>query len=245
MTNMSKHDAMVNNQQLTRETRQPGREAGRSRKHKETPRRVPNRRERRKLATRQALIDATNDLLASRSMDALSVDEIAMQADVAKGTFYNYFADKDTLAREIASDVRTRIESEITRANEGVADPAQRIGRAFCCVLALGLSAPKQATAMMKFFPRATDPAAPINLGVRRDVAEGIAQGRLVAPSEDVAIACIVGVFMAGVNRVLDLSGERARAFAQELGTILLHGLGLSRTQAARIMRQAVESILG
>ena len=220
------------------------REAGRSRNVKAAVRQSPNRRERRKLATRQALIDATHDLLASRSMDALSVDEIAMRADVAKGTFYNYFADKDALAREIASDARTRIENQITRANQGINDPAERIGRAFCCAVSLALGAPKQAAATMRLFPHALDPSAPINSGVCRDVAEGVAQGRIVAQSEDVAIACIVGVFIAGVNRVLDLPTDRARGFAQELGTILLHGLGLSRARAARIMRDAVESIL-
>lgn len=52
-----------------------------------------SRRDRRKLETRQALLDATHTLLASRNLDTLSVDEIAMRADVAKGTFYNYFAD--------------------------------------------------------------------------------------------------------------------------------------------------------
>ena len=220
------------------------REVGRSQKLKETPRRVPSRRDRRKLATRQALIDATHDLLASRSIDGLSVDEIAMRADIAKGTFYNYFPDKDALAREVASDMRKRIENAIARANEDIDDAAERIGRAFCCVLELALSAPKQAAAMMRLFPHALDPAAPINSGVRRDVADGIAQGRIVASSEDVAVACIVGVFMAGVNRALDLAVDQARGFAQELGTILLHGLGLSRAQAARIMREAVESIL-
>jgi AcrR family transcriptional regulator len=220
------------------------REAGRSQKIKEAPRRGSGRRERRKLATRQALIDATHDLLASRSMDGLSVDEIAMRADIAKGTFYNYFPDKDALAREVASDMRMRIENAITRTNEHIADAAERIGRAFCCVLGLARSTPKQAAAMMRLFPHATDPGAPMNSGVRRDVADGIAQGRIIAASEDVAIACIVGAFMAGVNRAVDLTAEQARGFAQELGTILLHGLGLSRAQAARIMRQAVESIL-
>jgi AcrR family transcriptional regulator len=220
------------------------REGGRIRNLNQAVRGIPNRRDRRKLATRQALIHATHDLLASRSMDALSVDEIAMRADVAKGTFYNYFADKDELAREITSDVRAQIENHISRANEGIDDPAERIGRAFCCAISLALRAPKQAAAMMRLFPHALDPAAPINSGVRRDVAEGVAQGRIVGASEDVAIACIVGVFMAGVNRALDLSADRARRFAQELGTILLHGLGLSRTQAARIMRDAVVSIL-
>lgn len=216
----------------------------RIRKLKETQQSVPNRRDRRKLATRQVLLDATQTLLASRSMDALSVDEIVMRADVAKGTFYNHFSDKDALARELASHVRTRLENEITRTNEGIDDPAQRIARAFCCVLRFCLGAPEQAVAMMKLFPHATDPAAPMNAGVRRDVDDGLAQGRIVAPSEDVAVAYIVGVFMAGSNRVLDLSADRARKFAQELGAILLHGLGLTRTQAMHIMREAVGAIL-
>jgi AcrR family transcriptional regulator len=220
------------------------REAAQVHKLKETPRSVPNRRERRKLETRQALLDATLALLSSRSMDALSVDEIAMQADVAKGTFYNYFPDKDALGRELASHVRARVEDEIRQANEGVEDPAARIARAFCCVLRFFLNAPDQATAMLRLFPRATDPAAPMNSGVRSDVVAGFARGRIVAPSEDVAVACIVGVFMAGINRVLELSPKQAKTFARDLGTILLHGLGLARTQAARVMQQAVGSIL-
>src|ERR1022692_709633 len=71
-----------------------------------TPRRIPGRRERRKLATRDALLDAARSLLVSRSMDALGVDEIVERADVAHGTFYNYFADKDALERELASQSR-------------------------------------------------------------------------------------------------------------------------------------------
>ena len=128
-------------------------------------RRIPGRRERRKLATRDALLDAARSLLVSRSMDALGVDEIVERADVAHGTFYNYFADKDALERELASQSRARIEGEIARVNEGVIDPAERIARAFLSVLHLGISAPQQATAIMRLFPRATDPAAPINAG--------------------------------------------------------------------------------
>ena len=203
-----------------------------------------NRRDRRKHATRQALLDATRSLLASRSLDALSVDEIAMSADVAKGTFYNYFADKDALARELASHVRAQVEAEIAQANEGIEDPAARIARAFCSLLKFSLNSPKQAAAMMRLFPHATEPSAPINSGVRRDVADGLARGRIVAPSEEIAIACIVGVFMAGVNRALDLSPIRTRTFARDLGTILLHGLGLRRAQAAGLMNNAIDSIL-
>jgi AcrR family transcriptional regulator len=227
---------MVNNERV--------RELGQIRKLKEAPRQVANRRVRRKLATRQAILDAALALLSTRSMDALTVDEIAMQADVAKGTFYNYFPDKDALERELSAHVRARMETEIARTNEGVSDPAERIARAFCYVLHFCLGAPEQAAAMMRLFPYATDPAAPINSGVRGDVTEGLARGRIVASSEDVAVACIVGVFMAGVNRALELPAEQAKTFASDLGMILLHALGLSRAKAERMMAQAVESVL-
>jgi len=221
------------------------REVGRIRKLREAPiGRVLNRRDRRKLATRQAFLDATIALLSSRSMDALTVDEIATRADVAKGTFYNYFPDKDALGRELSSYVRARMETEISRTNERVSDPAERIARAFCSVLHFCLGAPEQAAAMMRLFPRATDPAAPINSGVRRDAAQGMTQGRIVATSEDAVVACVMGVFTAGVNRALDLPAGRVREFAQGLGTILLHGLSLKRAEAERIMRDAIEAIL-
>jgi len=204
----------------------------------------PNRRERRKLATHKALMDATLTLLSSRSIDAVTVDDIAMQADVAKGTFYNYFQDKDALARELALTLRARVENAIALTNEGVADPAERIARALCCVVRYCQKAPEQAPAMARLFPHATDPAAPINAGVRADVRAGRAQGRILTPSEDVAIACIIGVFMAGVTRALELSPRQAKTFVRDLGVILLHGLGVGRAQADRIMIEAVASVL-
>ena len=208
------------------------------------PRPTLSRRNRRKLETRQALLDATHSLLASRNLDTLSVDEIATRADVAKGTFYNYFADKEALARELAARVRLRMEDEIARVNAGVEDPVSRVARALCCVMRFGLREPRQAAAMMRLFPHATDPSAPLNAGVRGDIAAGLSRRRIVAPSEDTAIAAIVGVIVAGLNRVTDLTPARAPTFARNLGTILLRGLGLDRSEAARIMKAAVETIL-
>jgi len=202
------------------------------------------RRDRRKLAMRQALLDAARSLLVSRSMDALSIDDIVERADVARGTFYNYFPDKEALERELASQTRARMENEIAGVNKGISDPAQRIARVFLSMLRLGITAPQQATAMMRLFPRATDPTAPINSGARRDAAEGMAQGRIVADSEDVVVAYVTGVITAGINRALDLPADHVREFAQGLGAIFLHGLGLKRAEAQRIMRDAVESIL-
>ncbi len=53
----------------------------------------------------------------------------------------------------------------------------------------------------------------------------------------------MMGVFMAGVNRVLDLPSDRMREFAHGLGAVLLHGLGLKRAEAERIMRDSVDDL--
>src|SRR5215472_12412671 len=111
------------------------------------------RRDRHKLRTREALLNAACSLLAERSIDALSVDEIADRADVAKGTFYNYFTDKDALAIELANNVRAHIEDEISRTNTEVKDPVVRIARALCCVLRLGLCEREQMVATARLFP--------------------------------------------------------------------------------------------
>lgn len=63
-------------------------------------RKALGRRDRHKQAIRESLLSAARSLLVSRSMDALSIDEIVERADVGRGTFYNYFADKDAFERE-------------------------------------------------------------------------------------------------------------------------------------------------
>ncbi len=52
-------------------------------------------RERKKLATRQALHEAALRLVADRGLANVSVDDIAEQADVSPRTFFNYFSSKD------------------------------------------------------------------------------------------------------------------------------------------------------
>lgn len=65
---------------------------------------MPNRFERRKQATRQALTQAAADLLLARGYDAVTVQDITDRADVGRGTFYIHFKDKEDIIWAILRD---------------------------------------------------------------------------------------------------------------------------------------------
>jgi AcrR family transcriptional regulator len=55
------------------------------------------RRERNKIRVKERLYDAAMTLFAEQGYDETSIDEIAERADVARGTFFNYFQRKEDL----------------------------------------------------------------------------------------------------------------------------------------------------
>jgi len=57
----------------------------------------PSRRERRKQATREALLKAAQEVIAVKGVYLAVIEEITERADVAKGSFYQYFQDRDDL----------------------------------------------------------------------------------------------------------------------------------------------------
>lgn len=49
----------------------------------------------------------------------MAIDEITQAARVAKGSFHNYFEDKEALASVIREDIRQEIEVAVARVNAG------------------------------------------------------------------------------------------------------------------------------
>jgi AcrR family transcriptional regulator len=56
-----------------------------------------SRRDRRRTETRERLYEAAMHLLTERDFDAVTVEMITEAADVGKGTFFNYFANKEAV----------------------------------------------------------------------------------------------------------------------------------------------------
>jgi TetR/AcrR family transcriptional regulator len=88
----------------------------RSKHNKTTP--LPRKRERRKDARPDEIIDAALDVFASKGFSAAKLDDIAARAGISKGTLYLYFASKEELLKEV---VRLRVVSMLARGRELIA----------------------------------------------------------------------------------------------------------------------------
>jgi AcrR family transcriptional regulator len=56
--------------------------------------------------TRAALVAAAKSFFALRSIESVTIDEIVVEAGLAKGTFYTHFEDLDALTAAEASERR-------------------------------------------------------------------------------------------------------------------------------------------
>ena len=205
---------------------------------------APSRLERRRARTREALLTAAQHLLSSRGAEAINVDEIADAADVSKGTFYNYFVDKESLIREVEGAVRAEIEQLIARGNAGVTDPAQRVAGAFASLLSWSQTDPIKARMLVRSTPHLTDPSAAMNVGVRRDLHAGTAAGEFTRISDEAGIVLVLGVMSAGVNSAMDIADkQRVRDLGEDLAEALLVALGVPRKKAAAVATIAMARI--
>jgi AcrR family transcriptional regulator len=200
--------------------------------------------DRRRARTRSALIAAGERLFAGRSPDGVSIDEIVQAADVAKGSFYNHFADRDALVREIATTVRREAEAEVDAANEGVKDPARRLVRGICVFIAYALRRPRRAAALARLHAGATLVDSPLNAGLKADLEAGLKQRRFDAASLEAAMLLTIGAAQVAMMRALDASAGMSPRLAAGLCAHVLRGLGLPTGEAATIAAEAAETLI-
>jgi AcrR family transcriptional regulator len=85
---------------------------------------APSRRERKKDETRHRIFHAAIDLFRKQGFEQTTVDEITEQADVAKGTFFNYFRRKEAVLAFL-SETRLQAIEENAEAFLAEARPAR------------------------------------------------------------------------------------------------------------------------
>jgi AcrR family transcriptional regulator len=88
----------------------------------------PDRRSRKRLATRDAISDVATRLFIERGFDQVTIDEIAAAADVGRMTVFNHFPRKEDLFFDRDEELRALLRAAILQRDAGVAplDALQR-----------------------------------------------------------------------------------------------------------------------
>ncbi|WP_285713826.1 TetR/AcrR family transcriptional regulator [Erythrobacter oryzae] len=196
--------------------------------------------------TRAALIAAGLDLLAARPIDAIAIDEVVAAAGVAKGSFFNHFADKHAFAAAVAAEVRAEVEAEVTKANSGRSDAVARIAGGMAVAAGYALRQPRRARVLLRDQSVAAAADHPLNRGLRADIDAARAAGHLRAEAATSGVAYWLGLCQ--VVMILLAESRPAPAEAQaRLGEMLamgLAGLGVPEAHAAAAIGEVLDGSL-
>ena len=82
---------------------------------------APSRHERRRLQTRNQLIQTTLKLVLEKGYDAITIQDVTDRADLGRGTFYIHFKDKADVVWAAIQDMMREMEQEAhTQINRGM-----------------------------------------------------------------------------------------------------------------------------
>lgn len=96
-----------------------------------TPTHAGGRREERKAQNREKLLAAARRVFAQKGLGAATVRDVVRETDLATGTFYNYFADKEEIFRALLEDFSAKARAAVRgeRMREGSLE--QRVESAY------------------------------------------------------------------------------------------------------------------
>jgi AcrR family transcriptional regulator len=182
--------------------------------------------------TRTALIAAGFDLLVERPIDAIPIDDVVARAGVAKGSFFNHFADKPAFAEAIATQVRLELEDLVGKANAGVADPVERMAGGMRVCAQFALHQPKRATVLIRSNASSTAQAHPLNQGLLADVAAAAETGQLRSEAAELGVLYWLGLCQVVMAHLLERRRDPDAARARLRAMIVLGLCGLGVTDA-------------
>ena len=176
---------------------------------------------RKRNARRDALLNAAADLFSARGFDAVTVSDIALAADLATGTVYNYFPTKTALLMAILS---ADLEAMLEQIGREAASPIEALMSVFRVVDQRSRALWRQVVGQAMLDPAGLGRAyAEVDMRLKAEVAAALARSgpRLASEGEQQALTDLVfnignALFYEYIaDETLSLDAVRGRFIAQ------------------------------
>jgi TetR/AcrR family transcriptional regulator, cholesterol catabolism regulator len=119
------------------------------------------RRERKKLETRDRIVECAVALFGSQGYDSTTMEDIGECADVSRATVFNYFPRKEDIVTEAFARRRAQLAELIAEAEQQATDTPGRLRRALGSLARLYEDDPATGRAMVRAWLRAGGPLLP------------------------------------------------------------------------------------
>ncbi len=194
------------------------------------------RNERRKARTRASLLAAARQLFAAQGMEATTIAEIAERADIAIGSFYNYFRTKDDVLAALLQDALRDQLGVLQARQEGIDDPAERVSVAHRhLILAVG-DDPDWAWLLVRLEVPHNVTDAVLGEHAMADLRDGIDRGRFRVTDPKVALRASGGALISVMHGLL--LGEFGPGAGSAHAEGVLRSFGVDDEEAAEIARR-------
>jgi AcrR family transcriptional regulator len=183
----------------------------------------------RRERTRAALVEAALRVFARMGPEAPTIDHVAAEAGVARGSFYNHFPSWDALLVAVATAAVEQIEVELASQRD-LPDPAERVALHLRGYIRKAAADPVWGWAVVRMALLAAPFDSPMRANLAQDVGDGIAAGRFAVASVRLAQDIILGAGMMGMRSVL--RGEAGPGHAEDVAEAVLRALGVGDASA-------------
>jgi AcrR family transcriptional regulator len=127
--------------------------------------------------TRGALLDSAISVFANKGFEATRIIDITNHAELANGTFYNYYQDKDELLRDVATGLAVEITGRINDEMEGLRHGPTRVVLATARLLQIARQEPEWVNVLLEGVFIVPELQSATVQYLRQDLEMGIEQG--------------------------------------------------------------------
>jgi AcrR family transcriptional regulator len=191
---------------------------------------------RKRAKTRGLLLAAARRVMARKGVEAATITDIAAEADVAPGTFYNYFTTREEILEAVAAELVDEFARVMAAIERTVEDPAQRLAYSIRLFLGRVGEDPLWGWFMVRF-----GPSLPILRDRTREIirghilADGLRRKRFRLASTRAVGDLIAGTSVTALRSILE--DDAPPEIAEEIAELLLRALGLPLAEARRVAR--------
>lgn len=195
----------------------------------------------KKMRTRGVLIDSAVEAFSRDGISNATINDIAIQAGLSIGTFYNHFKDKEELASATAIAIVMELSKCINESMPEIDDASIRLAVYTSSFLELVLKTEHWGAILVDSFHYLVQFRRTISVYIKKEIQNGINQRKFDAEADEFLLEQISALTMSSIRNQLRTGYSQKNV--DRTCNHILRTLGLTPSQASKVLEKARKHI--